>query len=77
MAAAVIEPFGFFTTGSLRAGWWLSWRLFVRVVGIFAVSALALAIPGGPVGGFLMALGFCAGAIWSVLLVPKLTSQRS
>ena len=74
--ALEIEPFGFFTADSLRAGWWLTWRVFVRVVAIFAVSALVglWLIPGG-VGGFLMAIGFCVGAVWSILLLPKLTSQ--
>ena len=78
MTPVAIEPFGFFTADSLRAGWWLSWRLFVRVVAIFAVSALVglYLIPGG-VGGFLMAIGFCVGAVWSVLLIPKLTSRWS
>jgi len=76
MTAVTIEPFGFFTVDALRAGWWLSWRLFVRVVVVFAASAaIGLLLIPGPVGGFIMALGFCAGGIWSLLLVPKLTSQ--
>lgn len=76
MTAVAIEPFGFFTMDALRAGWWLSWRLSVRVVGVLAASAaIGLFLIPGRVGGFLMALGFCAGAVWSLLLVPKLTSQ--
>ncbi|HEU5193438.1 MAG TPA: hypothetical protein VFW70_01770 [Methylomirabilota bacterium] len=76
MTAAVIEPFGFFTVESLRAGWWLTWRLFVRVAAIFGAAAVVglVLMPGG-VGSFLMALGFCAGAVWSIILIPKLTSQ--
>ena len=76
MTAAVIEPFGFFTVESLRAGWWLSWRLFVRVVAIFGAAALVgLVLVPGAVGSFLMGLGFIAGAVWSIVLIPKLTSQ--
>ena len=76
MTAVAIEPFGFFTMDALRAGWWLSWRLFVRVAGVFAASAaIGLLLIPGRVGGFIMALGFCAGAVWSLLLVPRLTSQ--
>jgi len=76
MTAAVIEPFGFLTVESLRAGWWLTWRLVVRVAPIVAASMLVgfVLIPGA-VGGFLMSIGFCAAAVWSVLLIPKLTSQ--
>ena len=76
MTSAVIEPFGFFTVESLRAGWWLTWRLFVRVAAIFAAAAVVgLVLVPGAVGGFLMGLGFIAGAVWSIMLIPKLTSQ--
>jgi len=76
MTTAVIEPFGFLTMDSLRAGWWLSWRIFVRVVAFFAVSAvIGLLVIKGAFGSFLMALGFCIGAVWSILLIPKLTSR--
>lgn len=76
MSFVVIEPFGFFTVESLRAGWWLTWRLFVRVAAIFAAAAVVgLVLLPGPVGGFLMGLGFLAGAVWSIMLIPKLTSQ--
>ena len=75
---AVIEPFGFFTWDSLRAGWYLSWRVFVRVLPVFAASAVvgvALMKASPAVGGLLMSMGLCAGAIWSLMLVPKITSQ--
>jgi hypothetical protein len=78
ITAAVIEPFGFFSWDSLRAGWYLSWRVFVRVLPVFAVSVLVgfVLMKGSPaVGGFLMSLGICAGGIWSLVLVPKLTSR--
>ena len=75
---AVIEPFGFFTWDSLRAGWYLSWRVFVRVLPVSAAAALvgvALMKASPAFGGLLMSLGLCAGAIWSLILVPKITSQ--
>jgi hypothetical protein len=76
MTADVIEPFGFLTLDSLRAGWWVTWRLFVRVGAIFVAAALVgLALVQGPVGQFLMGVGFCVGAAWSLYLLPKLTSQ--
>lgn len=76
MIVDVIEPFAFLTVDSLRAGWWLSWRLFVRVVAIFAAAALiGLVLIKGSFGQFLMGVGFCAGAAWSLYLLPKLTSQ--
>jgi len=69
-------PFGFFTVDSLRAGWWLTWRLSVRVVAIFAAAALiGFGLVKGPVGQLLMGLGFLAGAAWSLYLLPKLASQ--
>jgi len=76
MTADVIEPFAFLTVDSLRAGWWVTWRLFVRVGAIFIAAALVgLAFIQGPVGQFLMGVGFCVGAAWSLYLLPKLTSQ--
>ena len=76
MMAVAIEPFKFLTVESLRAGWWLTWRLVVRVAPVVGACMLVgfVLIPGN-VGGFLMSLGFCAAGVWSVLLVPKLTSQ--
>ena len=74
--AAASEPFGFLTVESLRAGWWLTWRLIVRVAPIVGAGMLVgLVLMPGAFGGFLMAIGFCVAGIWSVLLVPKLTSQ--
>ena len=77
MTAATIEPFGFFTWDSLRAGWYLSWRLFVRVVPVFAAATAVgfVLLKSMPLGPFLMAIGFIAGAVWSLMLIPKLTSQ--
>src|SRR5919108_599361 len=64
MTAATIEPFGFFTWDSLRAGWYLSWRLFVRVVPVFAAATAVgfVLLKSMPLGPFLMAIGFIAGA---------------
>jgi hypothetical protein len=78
ITVSAIEPFGFFTWDSLRAGWYLSWRLFVRVVPVFAVAVgagLALMKGSPAVGGFVMSIGFVTGGIWSLILVPRLTSQ--
>jgi hypothetical protein len=78
ITSAGIEPFGFFTWDSLRAGWYLSWRVFVRVLPVFVVAALVgfgLMKASPAVGGLMMSIGFVSGGIWSLILVPKLTSQ--
>jgi hypothetical protein len=76
MMRDAIEPCAFLTVESLRAGWWLTWRLFARVGAIFVAAALVgLVLIKGSVGQFLMGLGFCVGAAWSLYLLPKLTSQ--
>ena len=76
MTADAIEPFAFLSVESLRAGWWVTWRLFARVGAIFVAAAVVgLVLIQGAVGQFLMGLGFCVGAAWSLYLLPKLTSQ--
>ena len=35
-----MEPFGFFSVDALRAGWYLIWRQFVRVLPVGAGSVL-------------------------------------
>jgi hypothetical protein len=74
-----VEPFGFFTLDSLRAGWYLVWRQLVRVVPLAVVSALAgagLGRLGFPVLGLLTcALGVLAAVVWAIVLVPQLASQ--
>lgn len=52
MAIAQVEPFEFFTMESLKAGWYLSWRIFLRFLLIavpVAVVAGAVAVAGAPV----------------------------
>ena len=57
MAIARPEPFGFFTMEALKAGWYLSWRLWLRLLLVF--------IPAGIVAGVLMAAG--AGAMAPII----------
>jgi hypothetical protein len=74
-----VEPFGFFTRDSLRAGWYLVWRQLVRVVPVavgalligFGLGRLGLSVLGGVVSG----LGVLAAAVWAIVLVPRLASQ--
>lgn len=49
MAIAQVEPFEFFTMESLKAGWYLSWRIFVRF--------LLFAIPAGVIAGVVVGMG--------------------
>jgi len=77
LTPAAVEPFGFFTWDSLRAGWYLTWRLLLRVSPILVVGGIAVAVLGlnSPLAGFLFSLGVLAAAVWSIMLVPKLTSR--
>lgn len=78
LTPAAVEPFRFFSWESLGAGWYLTWRLFIRVIPagiIVGVVAALFARSGGALGGFLVALGIVAALIWSIMLVPRLTSQ--
>jgi hypothetical protein len=77
LTPAAVEPFGFFTWDSLRAGWYLTWRLLLRVSPILVIGGVALAVFGlkSPIAGFLFSLGVLVAAVWSIALVPKLTSQ--
>jgi hypothetical protein len=74
-----VEPFGFFTLDSLRAGWYLVWRQLVRVVPLAVVAAIAgagLGRLGFPMLGVLIgALGIIAAVVWAIVLVPQLASQ--
>jgi hypothetical protein len=74
-----VEPFGFFTLDSLRAGWYLVWRQLVRVVPLAIVAAIAgagLGRLGFPVLGLLIStLGILAAVVWAIVLVPQLASQ--
>ena len=54
MAYARVEPFEFFTLDSLKAGWYLSWRLWLRLLGIYvgvAVLGVVVAISLGRAAG--------------------------
>ena len=77
MTVVVLEPFGFFSSDSLRAGWYLTWRMFVRLLPAFLVVALVaagLTVTTGSFGavlGGVLAVGVLA---WSFTLVPRITS---
>jgi len=77
LAPAAVEPFGFFTWDSLRAGWYLTWRLLLRVSPVLVVGGVAVAVFGlnSPMAGFLFSLGVLAATVWSLTLIPRLTSQ--
>jgi hypothetical protein len=78
MVTAVIEPFAFFSWDSLRAGWHLSWRLFLRIVpavAVVVVAGLALGQVSSLLTALVFGLGFLAIGIWSLVLVPQLTSR--
>lgn len=78
MVTAVVEPFAFFSWDSLRAGWYLSWRLFLRIVpavAVVAAAGLALGQVASLLTALVFGLGFLAVGIWSLLLVPQLTSR--
>jgi len=74
-----VEPFGFFTLDSLRAGWYLVWRQLVRVVPLAIASAIAGAGLGrlgfSALGLLLSSLGILAAVVWAIVLVPQLASQ--
>jgi len=78
-ALLTVEPFGFFTLESLRAGWYLCWRQLVRILPVVvAAGAIGGAFIGGrmlDLGTLIMAIGFIAAAIWGAVLVPQLTSR--
>ena len=76
-----MEPFGFFSVEALRAGWYLIWRQFVRVLPVGAGSVLVgiFLMSHGlrPLGGFLIGIGLIVAAVWAAVLIPRLTSQWS
>jgi hypothetical protein len=76
-----MEPFGFFSVDALRAGWYLIWRQFVRVLPVGAGSVLIgiFLMSHGlrPLGGFLIGIGLIVAAVWAAVLIPRLTSQWS
>jgi ribosomal protein L37AE/L43A len=78
-ATLAVEPFGFFTRESLRAGWYLVWRQLVRILpvalGAGMLGGALTAFGMGVVGTLVMTLGFVAAAIWGIVLVPRLASR--
>ena len=74
-----VEPFGFFSLDSLRAGWYLLWRQMVRVVPLAVAAILIGGVLGklglGVVGAVVAGLGVCVAVIWSVVLLPRLAGQ--
>jgi hypothetical protein len=78
-ASLHVEPFGFFSLDALRAGWYLMWRQFVRILPIVvAAGAIGGALTGLgmiPVGILVISLGIVAATIWANVLVPRLASR--
>ena len=76
-----MEPFGFFTVEALRAGWYLIWRQFARVIpvmlGAGLVGYLLMSVGLRPLGVVLIVLGLLVGGAWAAVLLPRLTSQWS
>jgi hypothetical protein len=74
-----VEPFGFFSLDSLRAGWYLLWRQMVRVVPLAVAAILIGGVLGklglGVVGAVVAGLGICVAVIWSVVLLPRLAGH--
>jgi hypothetical protein len=74
-----VEPFGFFSLDSLRAGWYLLWRQMVRVVPLAVAAILIGGLLGtlglGVVGAVVAGLGICVAAIWAAVLLPRLASR--
>jgi hypothetical protein len=79
MTGTGIEPFGFFTWDALRAGWYMSWRIFVRVLlaGIVLGIAMPLLPLLGLIGGVVGVLGALVVIGWVFTLVPRIASQWS
>jgi hypothetical protein len=62
----------------LRAGWYLSWRIFVRIVGMVLVLSIAaplLAIMLGKLGAAIVIIGGLAVLAWAFTVVPRVASQ--
>jgi hypothetical protein len=78
-ATLTIEPFGFFTLESLRAGWYMIWRQLVRIVpliiGALAVGGALSKLGMTVLGILIMTVGVVAAVIWGAVLVPQLTSR--
>ena len=78
-ASLHVEPFGFFSLDALRAGWYLMWRQFVRILPIVvAAGAIGGALTGVGmmvVGILVISLGIVAATIWANVLVPRLASR--
>jgi hypothetical protein len=78
MITATSEPFGFFTLDSARAGWYVLWRVFVRVFAAVAALGIvaAVLIPFlGIAGIVLVALPALGLLYWSFRLLPRIASQ--
>jgi hypothetical protein len=77
--ANTIEPFGFFTLDALKAGWYLVWRLLVRL----AIGGVVLGVLFGLLGALgltgpamiVLGLGIAALVVWSIVLIPQITIQ--
>ena len=70
-----IEPFGFFTLESLRAGWYLGWRLLVFTVPVVVVPLAIAAVLGASglwLAGALVALG---GMVLAMAVAVRFTNR--
>ena len=70
-----IEPFGFFTLESLRAGWYLGWRLLVFTVPVVVVPLAIAAVLGASglwLAGALAALG---GMVLAMAVAVRFTNR--
>lgn len=75
MGLARVEPLEFFTVDALKAGWYLTWRLWLRLVGVGVVfgvlGAVAIPLLGVSVGRGASAFrgGTAVAAVLLILLV--------
>ena len=74
--ARAIEPFGFFTMESLRAGWYLAWRLVVFTLPFTLVPMVVAAVVGAASGLWLLAALVAAGGIvLGVVAAVRITNR--
>jgi hypothetical protein len=77
--ALTVEPFGLFTRDALRAGWYLTWRLLVRIlplaVGAGIVGGVLTGVGMPVLGALIIGLGALGAGIWGAVLVARLTSR--
>jgi len=71
-----MEPFGFFTLESLRAGWYLAWRLVLFTAPFTLVPMVVAAVVGAVTGLWLVAALLAAGGIvLAVVAAVRITNR--